>query len=570
MPHFVCALRSGSQSLWARIPNLFQPFQAMTPILSILNTTVLWKRNQDLNPPTGQVFAEQWHNPVDISTVLLIIAIDVIQKAFAQGAGKFYVPVCFSFGCVAYQFQALVNILGDGRLLPPPDYPCKVFNLDSGYMRESKNFVIGRLLRDLEAQVTRKTQDELGPNNFSLRITVFRARWTHRGKTEFRWTYLHLVGLAVTAIQFIIAAVPYLYHRDWSVLFITAVGTVLVQGAGILPQWRAEKLPTRQNSKSIWALTAGNGSRDIFVIIGDGKCIDLESLATSQTPRNTRPWEKFQSALLSKRKSGWPFRSFPWGFIITQISSSILVVLWLMLLIIISAPKSFPASWCLLAVGGLGMFQNAWLAAKELSPEERNIPLERVDQLVASKVMDGLMDFHSTYHRGNPLLREYFPGDLRPAERKWWSGDYTEYEDSRLANKARGEPRRRHPEKYQFEYPGDGIGKRYVNHEFDQQREKLSMLTQVSPRSDEMSEITEDMTPDLSQRLSNRRSQGLEGVLEETDRSGDERDLEEYRDEGRRRNSPLFVDALPERRFTSPSDYQSITGSTITMATWAI
>ena len=49
----------------------------------------------------------QWANPADISTILLIIGGDVVQKAFAQGSGKFYVPVCFSFGCVAYAFLGL-------------------------------------------------------------------------------------------------------------------------------------------------------------------------------------------------------------------------------------------------------------------------------------------------------------------------------------------------------------------------------------------------------------------------------------------------------------------------------
>lgn len=414
-------------------------------------TTIISKRDGEGTPSAGQVLAEQWRNPVDISTVLLVIGSDVIQKAFAQGAGKPYVPVCFSFGCVAYQFQALVNVLGDGRLLPPPDYPCKVFNLGSGYARESKNFVISRLLRDLEAQEMREAHRKRA-TKFSLRITVLEADWTNRGPTTFPWTYLHLVGLMVTAFQFAIAAAPYIVGGDWSVLLITAAGTLFVQCAGVLPQWTAEKLPTRQKSTSIFALTSGNGSQDIFVIVGDGKCIDLESLATSQTPRNSRPWEKFR--FLFHTTLWWPFHSLPLGFIITRVSSSILSVLWLLLLITISAPKTYPASWCLLLIGGLGMFQNAWLAAKELSPDMRNIPLRKVDQITSRKVMDGIMDFQSTYGMGIPLLKEYFPGDLRPAEQKWWAGDCAEYEDARSKDKTRGEPRRLNPEKYKrFSYP---------------------------------------------------------------------------------------------------------------------
>ena len=63
----------------------------------------------------------------------MVVGGDVVQNAFAQGTGKLYTPVCFSFGCVAYAFTTLVGIIGDGRLLPRPDYPAKVLNLGSGY-----------------------------------------------------------------------------------------------------------------------------------------------------------------------------------------------------------------------------------------------------------------------------------------------------------------------------------------------------------------------------------------------------------------------------------------------------
>jgi len=127
---------------------------------------------------TSHQLATQWVNPSDVSTILFVLGGDVVQKAFSQATGKLYVPVCFSFGCVAYAFVALVGIIGDGRLLAPPDYPCKVLNLKSGYLRENKNFVLGRLLRDLEAIETRKENlpsedgsDEGG--NYGLKITGF-------------------------------------------------------------------------------------------------------------------------------------------------------------------------------------------------------------------------------------------------------------------------------------------------------------------------------------------------------------------------------------------------------------
>lgn len=78
-------------------------------------------------------------NPSDVLSVLLIIGGDIVQTALAQTAGNRIVPVCFSFGWVAYSFSTLVRVLGDGRLLPPPDFPTKAFNLKSTYVRENKN-----------------------------------------------------------------------------------------------------------------------------------------------------------------------------------------------------------------------------------------------------------------------------------------------------------------------------------------------------------------------------------------------------------------------------------------------
>ncbi|KAL7767320.1 hypothetical protein ACKLNR_001621 [Fusarium oxysporum f. sp. zingiberi] len=390
------------------------------------------------------------------------------ETAYSQATGKIYVPVCFSFGCVAYAFVALVGIIGDGRLLAPPDYPCKVLNLKSGYLRENKNFVLGRLLRDLEAIETRKaniaTEDQsFDRSSYALKITVFEAMWNKNERTEFSWSWIHVVGITITLIQLTLAFIPFIVNRTWSVLLITGAGTLLVQWTGLLPQWRAEKLPNRQRSDQVYAITSGNGSREVMVILGFGKCLDLESLAASQSPRNGRPWEKFlwlsrpqegtdrdlsvirRNTMLrkAKRSDTWLFRGVPIGFIITQASCTCLSVLWLLLLVNVSARGEFPDSWCLLGVGGLGMFQNAWLAAKELTPESRNIPLKRVDQVTGRKAMDCIMDFHSTYNLGEPLRDEFFPGALRPDEEAWWKGDVEQYNERRVSERSRGEPRRK-------------------------------------------------------------------------------------------------------------------------------
>ena len=120
---------------------------------------------------TQHQLSDQWANPSDVLSVLLIIGGDIVQKALAQATGGYFTPVCFSFGWVAYSLNALISILGDGRLLPEPDHPVKIFNLDNGYVRENKNWIVGRVLRD-NIMSLNKTQP-IGGN--AIRIAVYDA-----------------------------------------------------------------------------------------------------------------------------------------------------------------------------------------------------------------------------------------------------------------------------------------------------------------------------------------------------------------------------------------------------------
>lgn len=360
----------------------------------------------------------------------MVIGGDIVQSAFAQGTGKLYTPVCFSFGYVAYAINSLVSIIGEGRLLPRPDYPAKVFNLDSGYSRENKNWVIGRLLRDMETSLLR---DKPIGSATGVRISVFNALPKEKEPTQFSWCFMHLVGAIATLFQLMIAAVPIARHRQWDIMLITVAGTILVQITGLLPQWTAEKLPNQQNSKAYYAVTTGNGSRNIVVIRGNGVCLNLEEMSASPSPRVNRPWEKFPwlstpSMDLEGSGTGSPdtwrqeaktLYGLPLGFRLTQINCAVQSVLWLVLLMNVAACKN---TWYILWVGTLGMFQNAWLAAAAIPPEKRNIHIELHDTITRHKVMDGIMDFEVKYGRGLPLMEEFFPGPLRPEEVEWWRG----------------------------------------------------------------------------------------------------------------------------------------------------
>ncbi|KAH9206421.1 hypothetical protein DL95DRAFT_249776, partial [Leptodontidium sp. 2 PMI_412] len=395
----------------------------------------------------------QWSNPSDVSTILMIIGGDVVRGALAQSTGTWFTPVCFSFGWVSYAFIALIHVIGDGRLLPPPDYPVTLINLKSGYARDNKNWVIGRLLRDGEAYVERKKPLE----EDGIRISVFEAlqRPTGSDKTKFLFDRSHLYGLGVMLVQLTIASIPVILNREWGVLFITGAGTLLAQIAGALPQWRAEKLPNRQHSSEIYALTTGNGSKSVMVIMGRGQCLDLEEFSVSDTPRNGRPWEKFTAFSKPRKhpnvdlkfhKTGTEIRKsraalgLPYGFLVTRVASVVLSILWLLLLINVAAVKD--STWYLLLVGAIGMFQNGILAAMERPPTTRNIPLRHAETITAKKVMDGLMDFEITYNCGRPLLNQFFPGELRPDEKDWWNGNQDPYDKVREDQKYRGVPRR--------------------------------------------------------------------------------------------------------------------------------
>ena len=54
----------------------------------------------------------QWSNPNDILSLLLLLGPDVIQRALAQLVGRRITPVAFSFGWAAYSITALFSAIG--------------------------------------------------------------------------------------------------------------------------------------------------------------------------------------------------------------------------------------------------------------------------------------------------------------------------------------------------------------------------------------------------------------------------------------------------------------------------
>lgn len=424
--------------------------------------------------PSPDIIA-QFRNPSDILSVLMIIGGDIVQKALAQVTGHGSSSVCFSFGWVSYSLLSLSNILGDGRLMPQPDIPCKLINMKSGHPRENKNWMIGRLLRDNELFLSDRHKSLRSEP--ALQISVFTSMplpipshpklallrglfFVPMEVFKHRITFSGFVYIAVLSAQIGIACIPWALYSDWSTLLITLFGTYMASLTTRLPQWKAEKFACRCKSTKKVAITAGNGSKDIMIIKGLGKSPDLEDLAGAESPRSRRQWEQWgiftgkPSHSEDSNKRVFTFHGLPLDFWFTRIFCGLLSIFWIALLILVAGLKS--NAWFLLIIGGLGMFQNAFVAGSSFDPQEQPIPLLHTDTIVGSNVLDALMDLEialgdpvkttSTACKPavQPLLNEFFPNGIRTDDGgdDWWRGQRKQYDDKRNAESTtRGTPR---------------------------------------------------------------------------------------------------------------------------------
>ncbi|KAF8600441.1 hypothetical protein BDV93DRAFT_588261 [Ceratobasidium sp. AG-I] len=342
-----------------------------------------------------------WQEPSDVLSILLIIGGDVVLKTLAQLSGHTLVPVPFSFGWVAYSFNTLMAVVGDGRLMPLPDYPVKVINAANGFARDNRSWVICRLLRDFEHHL---------PPAISLRVTIFQVSDHPRaGIPDIDWCWFS--GLGTIIVQAAVATIPCALHGDWSILLVTAAGTALALATGSLPQWRFEKWACRTKTKKVISITGGIGSRHVMVVISGGKGLDLEDLAVAESPRLFRRLDFSQ---------GRSILGLPFSYWFTQTFCLLLAIAWLLLLITVTSLKK--NTWYLLLVGGLGMLQNVIVAGARRAMSTSGIHLKKVEAIEGEKVMHTLMDLERAYATvGKSLLPEFFPNaeGLTDSETRW-------------------------------------------------------------------------------------------------------------------------------------------------------
>lgn len=321
--------------------------------------------------------------------------------------------------------------------MPEADTPCTIINGKNGYTRDNGSFVLGRVMRDLEywadPEVLAKKEEVIDaawkfessragkdehvprPRQAGLIVAFYMPSTTREagiaGMDRAWWS-----GVVACVIQLGIAAIPCGLYGDWSVLLITAAATLLCLATGMLKQWRTEKWACRRMGKRDarpFILTRGNGAQYAIAILSNEQSgLNLEDLAT-----------------------GFANLDPPSITLFSRFAMLALGVLWVALLITSSAITR--SAWFLIAVGGLGMLQNIYVAGWHRKPEALGLPLEYKGVVGYPKVIDTLHDVERKYEKlGNSMVPTFFPGDLWPKEVEEFDKIAKEWKEKKDAKKA--------------------------------------------------------------------------------------------------------------------------------------
>lgn len=288
----------------------------------------------------------------------------------------------------------------------------------SGNQRSNKSWVIGRLLRDHEhfASKSKFNPHKVPGSHEALRVTVFEvAKSPAPGVIARDWVYYS--GFAVMVAQFVVAAIPLILNRNWTILMVVGVGTILALLQGAMPQWRKEKWASPKRGGYTVSITQGNGSRHVMVILADEYSgLDLEILAAGG-----------MNLTMSRLESAYV---------------SLLTACWTILLISVAGLSD--DSWCkcnqfeysviwltyqhhadLLGIGLMGIVHNVFAAGTPRSAGALGIHLEEKEVISSDKVAEVLYETESKYPLvGSSLVPIFFSGGMRVSEerKQFWDG----------------------------------------------------------------------------------------------------------------------------------------------------
>jgi hypothetical protein len=304
--------------------------------------------------------------------------------------------------------------------MPDADTGCCLINGKNGSVRDNGSWVLGRMMRDYHywmlEPVRLKTQEVLASaRDFDLKREMEKppdlrknveerkqaglvvSFWEHSatkpagkpGRDILFWS-----GIVVSIVQTGVAAIPCALYGDWGVLLITCAAMALCLAMGSITQWRIEKWACRelQGKEKVFVLTRGNGAQHAIVIDSKGRGLDLEDLAT-----------------------GFANVDAPHITVSSRVITAVLGIMWVLLLITSSALVN--DAWFLIAVGGIGMLQNIFVAGWTRKPEALGVPLDFKGVIGSPKVMDVLLEVERMYEKvGWNMVGTFFPAGIRDNE----------------------------------------------------------------------------------------------------------------------------------------------------------
>jgi hypothetical protein len=271
---------------------------------------------------------------------------------------------------------------------------------------------------ELKAEARKEHQLEPpAPAQVGLCVSIYKAN--PKGKIGVPAdNMLYFASVLVAFVQLGVAAIPFGIFGDYSIFMITIIGIILSSATASLPQWKMEKWACRLLSASQRSadkkviLTRGNGSQHAIVILGCEGFLDLEDLAGGQTNVDVSA-------------------SGP-----TRIAIMLLAFLWILLLITAAGVKN--NTWFLMAVGGIGIFFNIYVAGHGRHPRDNGLPIEFAGVIGKPKVMETLYELEAKYPRlGSSMVDVFFPGKLRADEQRTWD-DFAKTARDREAQRVAG------------------------------------------------------------------------------------------------------------------------------------
>lgn len=327
-------------------------------------------------------------------------------------------------GWVSYATSAINSAIGENKLMPGADTPCIVINAENGQSRGNGSWVLGRAMRDFEywmGDPVKEKVKELKKSKWQYEKGQAKLKGKDPDKIEFPahaglvvsfWKFdpdkkkqfqkpgtdiLFWSGIVVVIIQLGISAIPLGIYGNWGVLLVTASGILLCLLTGFQRQWHREKWACRQiepGKRRTYIMTRGNGAQHAIVVECDGCGLNLEDLCTG--------FDNLDSPSISKT---------------TRLGMVGLGVLWVILLITSSALTD--QSWFLIAVGGIGMLQNMFVAGWSRKPEALGLPLKYTTVIGSPKVSAAVIEVEKAFPTvGRALVGTFFPGGLFPSEEK--------------------------------------------------------------------------------------------------------------------------------------------------------